>query len=149
MRRYSQRNQLVTLNDINITPLLDLAFVLLIIFVIATPMLEHGIKVDLPGGGQPETQPLQREDIQLVEVDSDGAYFFQGRPTGLDEIEQKLVAESIANTNMLVYIRGAGDAPTNMWPLCCTVANATRSPESHCAPTPTNNAPWIPRRKSA
>ncbi len=109
MRRYSQRNQLVTLNDINITPLLDLAFVLLIIFVIATPMLEHGIKVDLPGGGQPESQPLQREDIQLVEVDSDGAYFFQGRPTGLDEIEQKLVAESIANTNMLVYIRGAGD----------------------------------------
>jgi len=109
MRRYSQRNQLVTLNDINITPLLDLAFVLLIIFVIATPMLEHGIKVDLPGGGQPETQSLQREDIKLVEVDADGVYFFEGRPIGLDEIERKLVAESIANTNMLVYIRGDGD----------------------------------------
>ena len=37
MRRFSQRNSLVTLSDINITPLLDLAFVLLIIFVITTP----------------------------------------------------------------------------------------------------------------
>jgi biopolymer transport protein ExbD len=42
MRRFSQRNSLVTLADINITPLLDLAFVLLIIFVITTPLLEQG-----------------------------------------------------------------------------------------------------------
>ncbi len=39
MRRFSQRNPLVTLSDINITPLLDLAFVLLIIFIITTPLL--------------------------------------------------------------------------------------------------------------
>ncbi len=43
MRRFSQRNSLVTLSDINITPLLDLAFVLLIIFVITTPLLEKGL----------------------------------------------------------------------------------------------------------
>ena len=41
MRRFSQRNSLVTLSEINITPLLDLAFVLLIIFVITTPLLEQ------------------------------------------------------------------------------------------------------------
>ena len=40
MRRFSQRNSLVTLNEINVTPLLDLAFVLLIIFIITTPALE-------------------------------------------------------------------------------------------------------------
>ena len=39
MRRFSQRNALVTLSEINITPLLDLAFVLLIIFIITTPLL--------------------------------------------------------------------------------------------------------------
>ena len=39
MRRFSQRSYLVTLSEINITPLLDLAFVLLIIFVITTPLL--------------------------------------------------------------------------------------------------------------
>ena len=40
MRRYSQRNSLTTLSEINVTPLLDLAFVLLIIFMITTPLLE-------------------------------------------------------------------------------------------------------------
>ena len=52
MRRFSQRNSLVTLSDINITPLLDLAFVLLIIFVITTPLLEQSINLKLPHGGQ-------------------------------------------------------------------------------------------------
>ena len=45
MKRFSKRNQLVTLSDLNVTPMLDLAFVLLIIFVIATPLLEQGMKL--------------------------------------------------------------------------------------------------------
>ena len=109
MRRFSQRNQLVTLNDINITPLLDLAFVLLIIFVIATPLMENGIKMELPAGGQPDSKAFERKDIKRVEVDSDGAYVYEGRPMGLDEIEEKLRDESRVNTNMVVYIRGDGD----------------------------------------
>ena len=48
MRRFSQRSALVTLSEINITPLLDLAFVLLIIFVITTPLLEKGLELRLP-----------------------------------------------------------------------------------------------------
>ena len=48
MRRFSQRNSLVTLSEINITPLLDLAFVLLIIFVITRPLLEQNIDLQLP-----------------------------------------------------------------------------------------------------
>jgi biopolymer transport protein ExbD len=54
MRRFSQRSHLVTLSEINITPLLDLAFVLLIIFVITTPLLEQSINLKLPRGGQPD-----------------------------------------------------------------------------------------------
>ena len=49
MRRFSQRHSLVTLSDINITPLLDLAFVLLIIFVITTPLLEQGLNTHSHG----------------------------------------------------------------------------------------------------
>ena len=48
MRRFSQRNSLVTLSEINITPLLDLAFVLLIIFVITRPMLEGSVGCSCP-----------------------------------------------------------------------------------------------------
>ena len=50
MRRFSQRSSLVTLSEINITPLLDLAFVLLIIFVITTPLLEQGINLNSQPG---------------------------------------------------------------------------------------------------
>ena len=53
MRRFSQRSHLVTLSEINITPLLDLAFVLLIIFIITTPLLEQSINLRLPKGGTP------------------------------------------------------------------------------------------------
>ena len=55
--RFSQRNSLVTLSEINITPLLDLAFVLLIIFVITRPLLEQHIDLKLPenmGGRHPQ-----------------------------------------------------------------------------------------------
>ena len=45
MRRFSQRNSLVTLSDLNVTPLIDLAFVLLIIFMITTPLLEQGLSL--------------------------------------------------------------------------------------------------------
>ena len=71
MRRFSQRSHLVTLSEINITPLLDLAFVLLIIFVITTPLLEQSINLKLPRGGQPEKQ-LDKRDIRTVEISNTG-----------------------------------------------------------------------------
>ena len=67
MRRFSQRSSLVTLSEINITPLLDLAFVLLIIFVITTPLLDQGIK--LPSGGKPDKQ-VEKRDIRTVDITS-------------------------------------------------------------------------------
>ena len=72
MRRFSQRNALVTLNDINITPLLDLAFVLLIIFIITTPLLENGLSMNLAPGGQADTK-LVKENIRTVEIDARAA----------------------------------------------------------------------------
>jgi len=51
MRRYSQRNSLTTLSEINVTPLLDLAFVLLIIFMITTPLLENSMNLVIPSSG--------------------------------------------------------------------------------------------------
>ena len=68
MRSFSQRNSLVTLSDINITPLLDLAFVLLIIFVITTPLLEQGLDLRLPEGGKPD-KSFSKGDIRTVEIE--------------------------------------------------------------------------------
>jgi len=104
MRRFSKRNPLVTLSDLNVTPLIDLAFVLLIIFMITTPLLEQGLSLDLPGGGQPD-RPLDRNDIRTVEVDQSGGYTLGGKSMSLEQIEQKLVADHQNNPNILLYVR--------------------------------------------
>jgi len=72
VRRFSKRSHLVTLSDINVTPLLDLAWVLLIIFVITTPLLERSVDLKLPEGGAPTR--VDRRDIQTVEIDAAGRY---------------------------------------------------------------------------
>ena len=104
MRRFSQRNSLVTLNEINITPLLDLAFVLLIIFVITTPLLEQSINLKLPRGGQPD-KPISKGDIKTVEISPQGVYLLDKRRVALDTLEKELVAAFRANPNTIVYIR--------------------------------------------
>lgn len=106
MRRFSQKNALVTLSDINVTPLLDLAFVLLIIFVITTPLLEQNVQIDLPVGGKADTQTLTHRDIRTVEIDQTGQLKLEGRPTSLDQLEQALVAEFQRNPKLVVNIRG-------------------------------------------
>jgi biopolymer transport protein ExbD len=104
MRRFSQRSGLVTLSEINITPLLDLAFVLLIIFVITTPLLEQSLPLKLPQGGQPD-KPLTPRDIRTVEIGPQGGYTLDKRPVNLDQIENQLVREYKANPNLVVRIR--------------------------------------------
>jgi biopolymer transport protein ExbD len=105
MRRFSQRNSLVTLSDINITPLLDLAFVLLIIFVITTPLLEQSINLKLPTGGAPDIKKIQQRDVRTVEISSQGIYRLNRQQMSLPQIEAQLVADFHANPNLVVYIR--------------------------------------------
>jgi biopolymer transport protein ExbD len=122
MRRFSQRNHLVTLNEINITPLLDLAFVLLIIFVISTPLMEQTINLKLPAGGASNTQGDIR-NIVTAEVAPDGTYYFRGRRVGPAEaLERELVAEFQRNPDMVVRIRADRDGkfryPAEILDLC-------------------------------
>ncbi|MFM7101762.1 MAG: ExbD/TolR family protein [Verrucomicrobiota bacterium] len=105
MRRFSQRNHLVTLNDINVTPLLDLAFVLLIIFVITTPLLEQSIQLQLPVGGEASRRP-RPSDVVLVEIDARGALYLKGKPVTARELEGGLVDEHRRHPEMVVLVRG-------------------------------------------
>ncbi len=108
MRRFSQRNSLVTLSDINITPLLDLAFVLLIIFVIISPSIrsaqEQSIQLRLPKGGQAPPK-LDARDIMTVEVSPQGVYYLNRRPVPLAQIQTDLLAAARANPNLVVALR--------------------------------------------
>lgn len=105
MRRFSQRSHLVTLSEINITPLLDLAFVLLIIFVITTPLLEKGLNLQLPTAtGQPD-QRIDKNDIRTVEITPQGAYSMNRRYMTLNQIVVQLVQDFRYNPNLVIYIR--------------------------------------------
>src|SRR4029079_3830069 len=113
MRRFSQRNSLVTLNDINITPLLDLAFVLLIIFVIMSPSIqskqENGMDLKLPQGGGPERK-IDARDLRLVEISPQGEYMLDrqrmgtGRP-GAEKVVRELITTKRLNPKLVVSIR--------------------------------------------
>jgi biopolymer transport protein ExbD len=108
MRRFSQRNSLVTLSEINITPLLDLAFVLLIIFVITTPLLEQGFAMNLPVGGTPDTK-IEKDNVRTVEIDARGNFMLNRQRMTVAQIEQELVKTFRSNPNLVVFVRADKD----------------------------------------
>ena len=108
MRRFSQRNSLVTLSEINITPLLDLAFVLLIIFIITTPLLEQGFNLNLAKGGAADAK-VEKEDVRTVEIDARGNFMLDRTRMSPAQIEQSLVFAYRKNPNLVVYIRADKD----------------------------------------
>jgi len=104
MRRFSQRSALVTLSEINITPLLDLAFVLLIIFVITTPLLDQSMPLHLPKGGGP-SPTIEKKDVRTVEISTQGTYRLDKMPMSLAQLDTELLKDYRANPNLVVYIR--------------------------------------------
>ena len=111
MRRFSQRNSLVTLNEINITPLLDLAFVLLLIFIITRPMLEQSMDLALPKGGE-KSGKVEAKDRMTVEISARGIYKLNGRQTALGPMLDQLKSLTRANPRAFVSIRTDKKAPS-------------------------------------
>ena len=79
------------MNEINMTPLVDVMLVLLIIFIITVPVMKHAVSVDLPSAvNQPER--IKPETLRLS-VAADGSYFLNGDPVNDSELERRLQAE--------------------------------------------------------
>ena len=114
MRRFSQRNSLVTLNEINVTPLLDLAFVLLIIFVITTPALEPGLNMKLPVGGDAKTRS-DRDNEATVQGLANGTFVFRdGRAVSEKDLEPLLIKALNDNPRLVLVLRVEGGAPSQV-----------------------------------
>ena len=109
MRRFSQRSALVTLSEINITPLLDLAFVLLIIFVITTPLLEQSINLKLPRGGQPDVK-VDKRNVRTVEISNTGVYALDKQRMPIDSLMARISQEARSNPDLVVYVRADKDS---------------------------------------
>ncbi len=111
MKRFSKRNSLVTLNEINITPLLDLAFVLLLIFIITRPMMEQSMDLKLPKGGT-KAGKVEQKDRMTVEIGPQGNYKLNGRQMPLAPMLEQLKVMTHANPNAFVSIRTDKKAPS-------------------------------------
>ncbi|HEY0748440.1 MAG TPA: biopolymer transporter ExbD [Steroidobacteraceae bacterium] len=91
-------------DDINITPMLDLAYVLMIIFIIMTTATVQGIKVNLPKASAAPT--LAKPQTKAITITSDGTIFLDTFPVTLAELESLLRQYKAANPNLPVIIKG-------------------------------------------
>jgi len=104
MRRYADRRRLTTLSEINVTPLLDLAFVLLIIFMITTPLIENSMELIVPTSATSDA-PATQEDLEFIEVNREGTILFNDQEVTLAEIEAMLAGLKAENPDVAVVIR--------------------------------------------
>jgi biopolymer transport protein ExbD len=97
------------MNEINMTPLVDVMLVLLIIFIITVPVLTHSVKVDLPRADNTPNE-LKPETINVA-VNADGTIFWNETQVTLEDLEARLTGEATKEPQPEVHIRGDKAAP--------------------------------------
>jgi biopolymer transport protein ExbD len=91
-------------DSINVTPMLDLAYVLLVVFILMTTASVQGLTVSLP---KPSNKPsTERHELAIVQVTPQGSLLLNGAPVSLDELETQLVAVKARDPQSTVAIRG-------------------------------------------
>lgn len=93
-------------DDINITPMLDLAYVLLVIFVIMTTATVQGMRVNLPKASPAKS--LAKPTTKAITVTEDGKVYLDTIPVTLSELEQRLVQQKALTPEFPVVVRGDG-----------------------------------------
>jgi biopolymer transport protein ExbD len=97
-----------SLNELNITPLLDLAFVLLVIFIITTPQLSNNLEMNLPSAKKP-SKPTTPPKINRIVIDVDGHITLNGQKMEFPTLKESLFAMKASDPETSVVVKGAGD----------------------------------------
>lgn len=92
------------MNEINMTPMVDIMLVLLIIFIITVPVMKHSVNIDLPRANN-EAQIIKPETVRLS-VDARGTYFINETQITDEELEPRLKAAAAQNPQPDLHIRG-------------------------------------------
>jgi len=93
-------------NDINVTPMVDVMLVLLIIFMVVTPMLQHGVSVDMAKTHNPRNmQDADKEDAVLIAVTKDGRIFLGSNMIEASELAPKVKDLIAARADKTVYVK--------------------------------------------
>jgi biopolymer transport protein ExbD len=91
-------------DTINVTPMLDLAYVLLVVFILMTTASVQGLSISLP---KPSNKPsTERHELLIVQVVASGALLLNGAALSIVEIEQRLAQAKAADPKMTVAIKG-------------------------------------------
>lgn len=94
-------------SEINVTPMADVMLVLLIIFMVITPMLQKGVSVDLAKTNNPvEMTEADKEDSILVAVSRDGKYYLNQDRVNVDDLTAK-VSDLVSNRlDKMIFVKG-------------------------------------------
>ncbi|QSI29974.1 biopolymer transporter ExbD [Variovorax sp. RKNM96] len=92
------------MNEINMTPLVDVMLVLLIIFIITVPVMKHAVNIDLPRASSEPEQP-KPQNI-LFSVTADGSYYWNETKIDDSELPNRLAAEAAKEPQPELHIRG-------------------------------------------
>jgi biopolymer transport protein ExbD len=93
------------LAELNITPLLDLAFVLLVIFIITTTPIVNDLDIDLPSAAKRPKDPKSK--VNYVTVESDGTMYLNKDTVDVASLHEKLVALRLEDPDLNVVVRGS------------------------------------------
>jgi biopolymer transport protein ExbD len=91
-------------DSINVTPMLDLAYVLLVVFILMTTATVQGLPISMP---KPSNKPsTEKHELKVIQVAADGTLLLNGVPVSAAELETQLVAAQTRDPKMSVAIKG-------------------------------------------
>jgi biopolymer transport protein ExbD len=107
MKKISRRGH-STLNELNITPLLDLVFVLLVIFIITTPQMVNSLEMALPSGKPPPANPdAPKPKINHIVIDEKGQVFLNDDAVPDGQLKDRLRSLKAADPDPKFVVKGA------------------------------------------
>jgi biopolymer transport protein ExbD len=96
-----------TMNELNITPLLDLVFVLLVIFIITTPQLMNNLEMNLPSGKPPPKTNQPKPQINRINIAGSGEVTLNNEVVTIPQLKDKLKVMKDANPDVAVVVKGS------------------------------------------
>jgi biopolymer transport protein ExbD len=110
-RTFHRKERLGVLSEINVTPLIDLAFALLIIFMITAPLLEQTISLELPLETQNPQSADARERFQTISLTADGRVYWGERAVSKEELSGLLEDLAAQPERPVIHLRAAAKLP--------------------------------------
>lgn len=106
MHRRMTLTSMKDMSEVNLTPLIDLTFLLLITFIITFPLIEQGIPVNLPKGKSRELEP---DVARTVTIDKAGSIFLDEEKLTIDEFQAEMQTAAKIDSSVMVMVRGDED----------------------------------------